>query len=108
MIHVQPDILRFGDGDLIVNRAERLVFAYGKEVSLSPIEHNLLVFMAERAGRILPAQLLFDAVWGPSPGSGLRSVKWYVWSLRQKVEANPREPRFILTERGKGYRFSPQ
>ncbi len=108
MPYEQPDILRFGGGDLIINRHEQTVFARGQEVSLSPIEYNLLLFMAERAGRILPVPLLFDAIWGSMAETGPQSVKWYVWRLRQKIEADPRNPRFILTERGKGYRFSPQ
>jgi len=108
MSHEQPDVLRFGGGALIINRAEQTVFAHNQEVSLSPIEYNLLLFMAERAGRILPARILFDAIWGSMAETGPESVKWYIWHLRQKIEPNPQKPRFILTERSKGYRFSPQ
>ena len=108
MPHEQLDVLRFGGGDLIINRSEQTVFAHGEEIPLSPIEYNLLLFMAERAGRILPVQLLFDTIWGSAPDTGPESVKWYIWRLRQKIEANPKDPQFILTERGKGYRFSPQ
>ena len=106
--HDQPDILRFGGGDLIINRTEQKVFVCGQEVSLSPIEYNLLLFMAERAGRILPAQLIFDAIWAPWSDTQPQCVKWYIWRLRQKIEANPKQPHFILTEQGKGYRFSLQ
>ena len=108
MGHIQPDVLRFGGGDLVINRTEHVVYAHGQEVSLSPTEYNLLLFMAERAGRILPAQTIFDAIWTPWADTQPQSVKWYVWRLRQKIEANPQQPRYILTERGKGYRFSPQ
>jgi len=108
MHHEQPDVLRFGGGDLIINRNEQTVFARGQEVPLSPIEYNLLLFMAERAGHILSIQLLFDTIWGPTAETGPESVKWYIWRLRQKIEADPQDPQFILTERGKGYRFSPQ
>jgi DNA-binding response OmpR family regulator len=108
MSPAQPDVLRFGGGDLIINRAERTVFAHGQEVSLSPTEYNLLTFMAERAGRILSAQKLYDAIWGYATQTGSQGVKWHIWRLRQKVEADPSNPRFILSERGKGYRFSPQ
>lgn len=107
MPHEQLDVLRFGGGDLIINQAEQTVFARGEEVPLSPIEYNLLLFMAERAGRILPVQLLFDSIWGSTADTGPESVKWYIWRLRQKIEPNPKDPQFILTERGKGYRFSP-
>ncbi|HEY74371.1 MAG: DNA-binding response regulator [Chloroflexi bacterium] len=108
MSHEQPDILRFGNGDLIINRAEQTIFARGKEISLSPIEYNLLLFMAERAGRIISTQILFDSIWGSMADTGSEGVKWYIWRLRQKIEADPSAPQFILTERGKGYRFSPQ
>jgi len=108
MPHEQPDVMRFGGGKLVINRTEQTVFTRGEEISLSPIEYNLLLFMAERAGRILPVQLLFDSIWGSVPDTGPQSVKWYIWRLRQKIEADPSTPQFILTERGKGYRFSPQ
>ena len=108
MPHEQPEVMRFGGGDLIINCTEQTVFARGQEVSLSPIEYNLLLFMAERAGRILPVQLLFDTIWGATADTGPQSVKWYIWRLRQKIEIDPQNPQFILTERGKGYRFSPQ
>jgi two-component system KDP operon response regulator KdpE len=108
MPHERPDVLRFGNGDLIINTAEQSVFAYGEEVPLSPIEYNLLLFMAERAGRILSTDLLYDTIWGAAADSKSQGVKWYIWRLRQKIETDPQEPRFILTERGKGYRFSPQ
>jgi DNA-binding response OmpR family regulator len=108
MPHEQPEVLRFRNGTLIINRTEQKVFARGLEVSLSPTEYNLLLFMVERAGRILPAELLFDAIWGVRSETRLESVKWHIWRLRQKIEADPQNPQFILTERGKGYRFSPQ
>ena len=108
MPHERPSVLRFGGEDLIINRAEQTVFAYGKEVPLSPIEYNLLLFMAERAGHILPTGLLYNTIWGSSAEAGSQGVKWYIWRLRQKIEDDPREPRFILTERSKGYRFSPR
>ena len=108
MPYEQPDVLRFGGGSLIINRTEQTVFAHGQEIPLSPIEYNLLLFMAEQAGRIFSVQQIFDSIWGAVADTGSQSVKWYIWRLRQKIEADPQNPRFILTERGKGYRFSPQ
>jgi len=104
----QAEIMRFAGGDLIINRAEKMVFAQGEEVHLTPIEYNLLSFMAERAGKILSTELLLNAIWGSKTETDSQSVKWHIWSLRQKIEPDPQEPRFILTERGKGYRFSQQ
>lgn len=107
MSHQKPDTLRFGNGELVINRTEKRVFARDQEVSLSPTEYNLLLFLAERAGRIMPTEMIFDAVWGSTPDADMDGVKWYIWRLRQKIEEDPSDPRFILTERGKGYRFSP-
>jgi DNA-binding response OmpR family regulator len=101
------EVLRFGDGELIINCAERRVYARGEEIELTPLEYNLLLFMAKRAGRILTKEILFDAIWGAHADTQIESVKWHIWHLRQKVESDPSNPRFILTERGKGYRFSP-
>jgi len=108
MPYEPPSILRFGEGDLTINCTEQTVFAYGKEVPLSPIEYNLLLFMAQRAGQILSIETLYNAIWGYTAETGPQAVKWYIWRLRQKIEADPQNPRFILTERGKGYRFSPR
>ena len=108
MPHERPDVLRFGGGDLVINRTEQTVFAHDQEVPLSPIEYNLLIFMAEQAGRIISVRQIFNTIWGSSADAGPQSVKWYIWRLRQKIETDPSNPQFILTERGKGYRFSPQ
>lgn len=108
MSHKQPDIMRFQDGRLLINCAEKKVFVHDQEVSLSPTEYNLLLYFAKRAGRIIPPKLLHEAIWGPTPDAELDNVKWYIWRLRQKIEDDPPNPSIILTERGKGYRFSPR
>jgi DNA-binding response OmpR family regulator len=46
-------------------------------------------------------------VWSYDADANIESVKWYVWRLRKKIEANPSKPRYIITERGVGYRFAP-
>jgi len=103
----EPEILRFAGGTLVVNQTERLVFVDEEEIELSPLEYNLLLFMAKRAGRILPTEFIFENIWGSGADTGQDSVKWYIWRLRQKIEPDPQQPQLILTERGKGYRFSP-
>ncbi len=108
MAHTEGKVLRFAGNELVINVSEQRVFVRGDEVSLSPLEYNLLVFMAERAGRVLTPELLFEAIWGPGAGSAPNQVKWYIWRLRQKIEADPTNPQFILTVRGKGYLFSPR
>jgi two-component system KDP operon response regulator KdpE len=97
--------LRFGGGDLIIDPVNRQVTARTELVELTPTEYDLLLFMAKRAGRILSTDIIFDNVWSYDTDAGPESVKWYVWRLRNKIEDDPRNPRYILTERGIGYRF---
>lgn len=99
--------LRFGDGELTIDPVDRQVTRGGEMVDLTPTEFDLLLFMASRAGRILSADLIFENVWSYDAEANIEGVKWYVWRLRQKIEKNPSHPRYIITERGVGYRFVP-
>jgi len=103
-----PRLLHFRGGELVINRTLARVFLRGNEVSLSPMEYNLLLFLAERAGHVIPPEELYNAIWGPGGGVDPRQVKWYIWRLRQKIEDDPAHPRFICTERGRGYYFAPE
>lgn len=100
-------LLYFRGGELVINRAMGRVFLRGEEVPLSPLEYNLLLFLAERAGHVLPPEIIYEAIWGPNGYADLRQVKWYIWRLRQKIESDPQNPRFICTDRGRGYYFAP-
>ncbi len=99
-------VLRFGNGELVINRDAHQVFVRGRPVHLTPTEYRLLLYMAERAGRILSVDTLYNAVWSYESDADPKIVRWYIWRLRQKVEPNPDEPRYITTEPGIGYRFS--
>ena len=79
-------LLRFREGELVINRDLGRVFLRGEEVPLSPLEYNLLLFLAERAGHVLPPEAIYQAVWGPNGDTDPRQVKWYIWRLRQKIE----------------------
>jgi two-component system KDP operon response regulator KdpE len=98
--------LRFGGGGLIIDPANRQVMVNSEAIDLTPTEYDLLLFMAKRAGRILSTDVIFDNVWSYDADAGPDSVKWYIWRLRNKIETDPRNPRYILTERGIGYRFA--
>lgn len=99
--------LRFGGGELLIDPTLRLVTVDGKPVELTRTEFDLLLFMAYRPGRILTTELIFENVWSYDAESNVENVKWYVWRLRKKIEKNSRSPRYIITERGVGYRFVP-
>jgi DNA-binding response OmpR family regulator len=99
--------LRFGDGELVIDPVERIVTRDGEQMELTPKEFDLLLFMANRVGRILSLEAIFENVWSYDADTNIESVKWYVWSLRKKIEKNPSSPKYIITERGVGYRFVP-
>lgn len=99
--------LTFADGELVIDPGDHKVTCNDEIIELTPTEFNLLLYMAHRPGRILSTEVIFDNVWSYDTEANVESVKWYVWRLRKKIEANPSKPKFIITERGVGYRFAP-
>lgn len=99
--------LRFGNGELVIDPTDRQVMLSGQGIELTPTEFDLLLFMAHRPGRILSTEFIFENVWSYDSEANLESVKWYMWRLRKKIEKKPSNPKYIITERGVGYRFLP-
>jgi two-component system, OmpR family, KDP operon response regulator KdpE len=92
-------------GDLTIDFTRRLVVALGLEIKLSPTEWELMkVFVAE-TDRVLTYKTLLRQVWGPAYGNEEHYLHVYVANLRKKLEADPRNPRHLITEPGVGYRF---
>lgn len=98
--HVQP---RFTLGDLAVDFAQHTVELRGAPVSLSPTEYKLLYHLATNAGRVLVQDELIRLVWGPDYLDDPEVLRVYVRRLRQKIEDDPSNPRFVLTRPGVGY-----
>jgi len=95
----------YGDGYLTVNLAERRVTVQGKLVHLTRKEYRLLACLLQNAGRVLTYQQLLERMWGQEYTDDLDYIRVYVWRLRQKIEKDPDQPQYILTEHGLGYRF---
>ncbi len=93
------------DADLRINFDQRKVIVRGQEVRLRPTEHRLLYQLVTHAGRLLTHETLLARVWGPEYRDEDHYVRLYITYLRQKIEADPRNPKYILGERGLGYRF---
>lgn len=104
----RPERLQFDDGALTIDLAAGRVWARGQEVSLSGIEYRLLALLAENAGRVLSARQILEQVWGPYFGAELGYVKAYVRLLRNKIEPEPHQPRYIVARRGLGYLLDPR
>lgn len=95
----------FTTGNLVVNFGSREVTVQGQPIKLTPIEYNLLFHLVRGAGRVLPHKAILTKVWGSEYSADLTSLKVYIRRLRQKIEEDPDHPRYILTQRGIGYRF---
>ena len=92
-------------GDLEMDRTAYRVRRRGRDVHLGPTEFKLLDHLIQHPGRVFSREQLLDAVWGYENYPNTRTVDTHIVHLRQKLEPNPEEPRFILTVHGSGYKF---
>jgi two-component system KDP operon response regulator KdpE len=95
----------YSDDFLTVDVAERKVLVAGERVKLTPLEFKLLAFMLKNAGRILTHKQLLEEVWGWEYADDVDYVRIYIWHLRRKIESDPSQPQYIVTEPGVGYYF---
>ena len=93
----------FHAGDLSVDLVRRIVKVAGKEVKLSPKEYDLLRVLVQHAGKVLTHKFLLGELWDDLTDA--QYLRVYVRQVRQKIEADPERPHFVLTETGIGYRL---
>lgn len=92
--------------DLRVDLEERRVLVKGAPVHLTPTEFKLLARLARTAGKVVTHRQLLADVWGPEFTDHSHYLRLYMGQLRAKIEADPAEPRHLLTETGVGYRLA--
>lgn len=95
----------FQFGDVEVDRTARVVRKAGVEVHLTPTEYRMLLVLVTNAGRVITQKQLLREVWGPMRSDQSHYLRIYMGHLRQKLEADPAQPRHLLTESGVGYRL---
>ena len=93
----------FRSGDLSVDLVRRLVTVRDKDVKLTPREYDLLRLLIAHAGKVLTHKFVLREVWGAE--TDVQYLRIYIRTLRQKIEADPEQPKLILTEQGVGYRL---
>lgn len=93
------------DDRLQIDFNRRQVIVEGKEIKLRPTEYRLLYHLVNNAGWTLPHETLLAKVWGYEYRDETHYLRLYITYLRQKIEEDPANPKYILTERGLGYRF---
>jgi two-component system KDP operon response regulator KdpE len=95
----------FRAGDLSVDLVRRIVKIGEKEIKLSPKEYDLLRTLVQHAGKVLTHRFLLGELWDELTDA--QYLRVYVRQLRQKIEADPERPQYVLTETGVGYRLRP-
>ncbi len=93
------------DDDLTIDFQSREVIARGKRIKLRPTEYRLLYHLVNNAGWTMTHEMLLSKVWGYEYREESHLLRLYITYLRQKIEPDPSHPKYILTQRGVGYRF---
>lgn len=92
-------------GDLSVDLAQRRVTVGTQEIKLTPTEYDILKILAQNASKVLTHHQLLKAVWGDIYSEDTHYIRVYIGQLRRKIEPNPTQPKYIITESGVGYRL---
>jgi two-component system KDP operon response regulator KdpE len=104
----EPELASFEVGDYKVDLEGRRVHAHGNEVRLTPKEFDLFVYMARHPNRVLTHRTLLEAVWGEASQEQPEYLRVFMGQLRKKLEPDPSNPKYLVTEPWVGYRFNPQ
>nr|WP_296833956.1 response regulator transcription factor [uncultured Marvinbryantia sp.] len=91
---------------LEIRQSQRRVFQGGEEVNLTRLEYSTLVFLASNPGIVLTREQIFEAVWNMDSDSCHSSVVNVIYNLRKKIEPDSKNPTYIRTVLGVGYKFS--
>jgi len=94
----------FTSGGLTIDYAKRTVHAHGSIISLTPTEYRILVLMSHNVGKVLTYEAVLSSIWGPY-ASGTQTLRVNIANIRRKIEKNPADPEFVITEVGVGYRM---
>jgi two-component system KDP operon response regulator KdpE len=91
-------------GGLVIDCEKRIVSVEGKEVHLTPIEYKIIMLLSKHAGKVLTHVFITKEIWGPYTNEN-QALRVNMANIRRKIEVNPAEPRYIVTEVGVGYRM---
>ena len=92
-------------GTIVLNDATKTVTVDGAPVSLTPIEHSILCLLMENPGKVFSTKALYEAVWHETALGSEGAVAVHIRHLREKIEINPSEPRYLKVVWGQGYKI---
>ena len=108
MLGETPEEESIERGELKIDFGRRLVTLRDEEAKLTYVEFEILGALARSPGRVLTRETLLEHVWGDSEYRDPRTVDVHIRHLREKLESDPKQPEFLFTVRGVGYRFKEQ
>jgi DNA-binding response OmpR family regulator len=100
-----PDEAPLETGELRIDFAKRTVRVRGREAPLTFVEFEILSALARAPGRVFTRDMLLARIWGDSAYRDPRTIDVHIRHLREKLERDPKEPEYLFTVRGVGYRF---
>ncbi|MEG0074646.1 MAG: response regulator transcription factor [Eubacterium sp.] len=103
MVNV-PDRTTFSVGDLIIDFDKRIITLEGEPIHFTPIEYKILELLTKYPGKVVTYDQIIKEIWGPYTNEN-QTLRVNMANIRRKIEINPAEPKYILTEVGVGYRF---
>lgn len=97
--------LHFDNGYLIIDLERHEVLVNGNRIKVTPTEFSLLTYLVRNAGKVLTFAQILTNVWGNHYSGSTEYIHLYISHLRNKIEVNPKQPRYLLTIHGVGYVF---
>ena len=95
-------------GGLVIHDDTKQVFVDDEPVRLTPIEYNILLFLVKNQGRVFSIEQIYENIWGEEPIGADNTVAVHIRHIREKIEINPREPRYLKVVWGIGYKIEKQ
>ena len=95
----------YKSGDLVINDATKIVEVDGKEVKLTPTEYNILLFLTKNKGKVYSIERIYENVWEEESYGAENIIAVHIRHIREKIEINPREPKYLKVIWGIGYKI---
>lgn len=102
---VSDDDIVIVNGGLVINDSAKSVTVDGDEVKLTPIEYNILKYLTENRGRVFNTNQIYEAVWDEDAVGSDNIIAVHIRHIREKIEINPKEPRYLKVVWGQGYKI---
>lgn len=105
---VRNDENVYKNGGLLIDDHKKKVLVDGEEVKLTPIEYNILLFLTKNVGKVFSSDQIYENIWNEDAIGAENTVAVHIRHIREKIEINPKEPRYVQVVWGVGYKVEKQ